>query len=126
MPDIQWDAPASLMRVTDFATADDTEELVARGTLHQLVGQVLDMPADRQQGLLIRAAGPDDVEEHDTDAIRELAARPEFSGAHGAFDTADLAEDPDRAETAPEDEPVIDNETSAPSVTDAKGRDGDK
>lgn len=126
MPDIQWDAPASLMRVIDFATTEDTEELVARGTLHELVGQVLELPADQQQGLMIRAVGPDWVEEHDADAIRELAARPEFTAAHGAFDTADLSDDADRKRMAPEDEAVIDNDTSAPSPTDARGRDGDK
>jgi len=126
MTDIQWDAQASLMRVTEFATADPTEELVARGTLHELVGQVLEMPAAAQHGLMIRAAGPDWVEEHDADAIRELAARPEFTAAHGAFDTADRPDDPDRREMVPEDMPVIDNETSAPSTPDAKGRDGDR
>jgi hypothetical protein len=126
MPDIQWDGEASLMRVTDFATAEPVEELVARGTLHELVGQVVEMPADQQRGLLIRAAGPDWVEEHDADAIRELAARPEYTAAHGAFDTADRADDADRAEQPPEDEPAIDNRTSTLSHTDARGRDGDK
>lgn len=123
MPDIQWDSEASLMRVVDFATADPMEALVARGTLYELVGQVLEMPADAQDGLLIRAAGPDWTEEFDSDAIRELAARPEFTGARGAYDTADLPEDPDRA-VADDDGPVLDGEVSAPSHTDARGRDG--
>jgi len=124
MPDIQWDGPASLMRVTDFATADTQEELVARGTLRELVGQALEMPAEAQDGLLLRAAGPDWVQEHDADAIRELAARPEYTGAHGAFGTADLPEDPDRAEEA--DGPIVTGSVSAPAVTNAEGRDGQK
>lgn len=125
MPDIQWDSEASLMRVTGYATADATEELVARGTLLELVGEVLEMPAGQQDGLLLRAAGPDWTQEFDSDAIRELAARPEFTGAHGAFDTADLPDDPDRT-AAPEGAPVIDDETSAPAFTNALGRDGEK
>ena len=124
MPTIQWDAPASLMRVTDFSTADSQEELVARGTLRDLVGQVLAMPGAHQSGLLVRAAGRDWTQEFDTDALRELAARPEFTGAHGAFDTADLPEDPDRAEET--DLPIIDGDVSALAQTDALGRDGQK
>lgn len=123
MPDIQWDAQASLMRVTEFATADPQEELLARGTLLELVGAALEMPAARQDGLLLRAAGPDWVQEYDGDAIRELAARPEYTGAHGAFDTADLPEDPDRAEAGDEDT-LIDGAVSGPSHTDMRGQDG--
>lgn len=96
--DIQWDGSASLMRVIRFATADDQEELVARGTLRELVGAVLEMAPEAHDGLLLRVAGSDWVEEYDADAIRELAARPEYTGAQGAFDTADLASDDDRAE----------------------------
>lgn len=96
--DIQWDGSASLMRVIRFATAEDEEELVARGTLRELVGAVLEMAAAAQNGLLIRVAGNGWEEEYDADAIRELAARPEYTGAYGAFDTADLAADNDRAE----------------------------
>ena len=99
---IQWDNEASLMRVTRFATADDAEELVARDTLRELVGAVLEMSPAEQAGLMIRAAGPDWTEEHDLDAIRELAARPEYTGAAGAFDTANLASDDDRAEVTDE------------------------
>ena len=95
--DIQWDGSASLMRVVRFATAEDQEELVARGTLRELVGAVLEMAPAGQDGLLLRAAGPGWEEEYDADAIRELAARPEYTGAHGAFDTVDLASDDDRA-----------------------------
>ena len=127
MPDIQWDSQASLMRVTEYATADATEELVARGTLHELVGAVLEkMPAAQQDGLLLRTAGADWVQEYDTDAIRELGARPEYTSAHGAFDTADRPDDPDRAEMADPTAPVIDNDTSAPVETNALGRDGEK
>ena len=58
---------------------------------------MLEMSPAAQGGLLLRAAGNGWDEEYDTDAIRELAARPEYTGAHGAFDTADLASDDDRA-----------------------------
>lgn len=90
--DIQWDHPASLMRVVRFATADDQEELVARGTVHELVGNVLEMSPEEHDGLLIRAAGSDWTREWDADAIRELAARPEYTGAAGRYDTS---KDPD-------------------------------
>lgn len=98
MPNIQWDSEASLMRVTAFDTADTMEELVARDTLLELVGMFLELPPEQQDGLMIRAAGPDWSQEFDEAAIRELAARPEYTGAHGAYDTADLPEDPDRTE----------------------------
>lgn len=96
MPDIQWDSEASLMRVTAFATTQESrEELVARGTVYELVGGFLELPTAQQEGLLLRAAGPGWTQEFDTDAIRELAARPEYTGARGAYDTADLPDDPD-------------------------------
>jgi hypothetical protein len=99
MPDIQWDSEASLMRVTSFETNDESrEDLIARGTVWELVGTFVELPPVQQQGLLLRTAGPDWVQEYDSDAIRELAARPEYTGAHGAYDTADLAEDPDARE----------------------------
>ena len=99
MPDIQWDAQASLMRVNVIETSgDQQEELIARGALSELVGTVLEMAPDQQRGLLLRAAGPDWTEEYDSDAIRELAARPEFTSAYGDFDTAALSDDPDRRE----------------------------
>ena len=124
MPDIQWDSEASLMRITEFRAADTQEELVARGTLLELVGMAVELPPEQQDGLLLRAAGPDWVEEHDADAIRELAARPEFTAAHGAFDTADLSEDPDRE--AASEGPYIDGGVTGPDATDALGRDGEK
>ena len=99
MTDIQWDAQASLMRVIPFATtAEPQEELVGRGVLRELVGAFLDMSPAEQGGLMIRAAGPDWLQEYDEDAIRELAARPEYTSAHGAFDTTDLADDPEGQE----------------------------
>ena len=88
MTDIQWDGTASLMRVTSFATAEPAEELLGRGVLRELVGAFLEMPPAEQDGLMLRAAGPDWLHEYDADAIRELAARPEYTGLHGAFDTA--------------------------------------
>ena len=96
MTDIQWDSPAHLMRVTRFDTAEPMEEPVAQGTLTELVGAVLKMGPDGEQELLIRAAGPDWSQEFDEDAIRELAARPEFTGALPQFDTARLRDDANR------------------------------
>jgi hypothetical protein len=100
MADIQWDSPASLMRVTEIETSGDVqEELLAQGAVHELVASFIEMRPEQQRGLLLRAAGPDWTQEFDSDTIRELAARPEFTGAYGAFDTAELADDPDARET---------------------------
>jgi hypothetical protein len=119
MTDIQWDSDASLMRVTTFVTTEPQEELVGRSTLRELVGAFLEMSVAEQEGLLIRAAGPDWIQEYDEDAIRELAAHPEYSSAHGAFDTADLADDPEASEE-------IDVLVSESGATDgAAGRFGD-
>ena len=98
MTDIQWDGEASLMRVTTFSTAEPQEELVGRATLRELVGAFLEMAPAGQDGLMIRAAGPDWLHEYDENDIRELAARPEYSGASGEFDAADLADDPEARE----------------------------
>jgi hypothetical protein len=99
MPHIPWDREASLMRVTRFETSGESrEELVARGTLRQLIGIVLELSPDRWQGLLLRSAGSDGAQEYDSAAIRELASRPEYTGAHGAYDTADRADDGDNRE----------------------------
>lgn len=98
MTDIQWNSPASLMRVTTFSTAEPQEELVGRGAVRELVGAFLEMAPGQQEGLLLRAAGRDWLQEYDADAIRELAARPEYTAAHGAFDTADLPDDPESSE----------------------------
>jgi hypothetical protein len=98
MTNIQWDSEASLMRVTTFSTAEPQEELVGRGILRELVGAALEMDRAGQKGLLLRAAGPDWIQEYDENEIRELAAHPEYSSAHGAFDTADLPDDPEADE----------------------------
>jgi hypothetical protein len=77
-------APASLMRVTALGTAGENhEELIARGALFELVGTVLEMPPAEQRGLLLRVASSDNTDEYDIDAIRELAARPEFTDLYG-------------------------------------------
>ncbi len=91
------DTKASLMRVTRFATADDQEEHIVSGTMRELIGLVLATAPDAQAGLLLRVTHPDRTEEHDLDAIRELAARPDYTGATGAWDTAERPDDPDRA-----------------------------
>lgn len=98
MTDIQWDARAHLMRVTAFDTAEPIETLEGEGTLAELVGAVLEMNPMQQTGLLIRAAGAGWAQEFDLDAIRELAARPEYTGAMARYDTARLRQDPDRQE----------------------------
>ena len=98
MTDIQWDSGASLMRIITFSTTDPQEELVGQGVLRELVGAFLEMDPAEQEGLLLRAAGPDWIQEFDEDAIRELAAHPEYTSAHGAFDTADLPDDPEADE----------------------------
>ena len=125
MPDIQWDHEASLMRVTAFDTADTAEELVARGTVYELVGMALELPAETQDGLLLRVADADDVTEYDGDEIRELAGHPDYTSAYGDDDTAERADDGDNDEL--EDElPVIDGGVSAPAPTDSSGQDGQK
>ncbi|MDB5690861.1 MAG: hypothetical protein JWL91_2737 [Sphingomonas bacterium] len=119
MTNIQWDSEASLMRVTTFSTTDPQEELVGRGVLRELVGAFLEMDPSGQEGLLLRAAGPDWIQEYDEHEIRELAARPEYSSAHGAFDTADLPDDPE----ASEEIDVLVSESGASDAT--AGRFGD-
>ena len=86
MAKIHWDASASLMRVIAFDTADSSEELIGRGTLQELVSSVLDFDPAEQRGLLIRTVGADWTQEFDTDAIRELAARPGLTSAFGKFE----------------------------------------
>lgn len=96
MADIHWDHEASLMRVTPVETADDAfEEWIARGTLREMVGRFLELSPGQQDDLLLRASGPDWTEEYDSNAIRELAERPEYTGAYGAYDTAQPGEDRD-------------------------------
>ncbi|WP_420138419.1 hypothetical protein [Sphingomonas sp.] len=94
MADIHWDHEASLMRVTQVDTAADAfEEWIARGTLREMVARFLELSPAQQDGLLLRASGPDWTEEYDSDAIRELAERPEYTGVYGAYDTAEPGED---------------------------------
>ena len=121
MTDIQWDGPAHLMRVTRFDTAEPAEELVAQGTLMELVGAVLEMGPAHERGLLIRATGPSWTQEYDEDAIRELAGRPEYTGALPQFDTARLREDPDRQEA----KDVLLPETALSEAVRQSGADAD-
>jgi hypothetical protein len=78
MSNIPWEHEASLLRMTSAG-----EEVVRRGLLHELVGGFLELPAERQRGLAIRASGPDWTREFDEWTIRELAARPEYTSAYG-------------------------------------------
>jgi hypothetical protein len=49
---IPWDNPASLYRVIHVTTVGSgREELVARGTLHELVGQFVEMSPEQQRDL---------------------------------------------------------------------------
>ena len=121
MADIAWDSEASLMRVIPFATTDSQEERLGHGTLRDLVGQVLAMAPADQDGLLLRTTSADTVEEYDSDAIRELAARPEYTGAYGDFDTADDADDIEGSEEVSADDDAVD-----PRDTDVSELDGER
>jgi hypothetical protein len=125
MADIRWGDEASLMQVTDFATADSAESLVARGTAYELVGMALELPPEQHAGLMLRQTSADDVLEYDAAAIRELAAHPDYTGVAGAFDTARDGDD-DALSDAADEETLVDGETSGPSHTDAHGLDGEK
>lgn len=125
MPEIPWNSAASLARVTSFETADPHETAVAHGTFRELVDQVLAMNPDEQRGLLLRAAGADWVTEFDTDAIRELAARPEFTGVYGVYDSARDDED-DALDEVGDEEILLEQGMSGPSRTDAHGQDGER
>lgn len=82
MSDVPWDNPATLYRATDIGGEEDAfEEEIARGTVYELVGEVLEMSPEQQRGLMLRTAEADRVLEYDGDAIRELAAEDEFTGA---------------------------------------------
>lgn len=95
MAQIQWDEQASLVRIVPFRTTEDQEEPIARGVLRELVGAFLEMAPEQQRGLAIVTFGEDGPIRYDENAIRELAAGPDYTGAHGAYDTADLPDDPD-------------------------------
>jgi hypothetical protein len=62
--------------------------LVGRGILQQLIGTFLAMSAEQQRGVAIRVTGPDWTLEYGDAEIRELAGRPEFSGAFGRWASA--------------------------------------
>ena len=129
MATIQWNDEASLMRVTPVRTAgDQLEELVARGTAYELVGAAIEMTPDQQAGLLLRQATADDVLEYDANAIRELAASGDYTGAEGEFDQDDGADGLDRGDLAevPDEETLVDGETSGPSHTNSEGLDGER
>jgi hypothetical protein len=93
--DIPWEHEGSMLR-----SAAAGEELVARATLHQLVGAFLEMNPEQQRGVAIRVAGPDWTCEYVDAEIRELAARPEYSGAFGRWDSATDNDAPDQTEAA--------------------------
>lgn len=111
MRDIPWNHEAHLLRRTGGGQAVE-----GRGVLHELVGAFLEMSPEQQHGLSIRVAGPDWSDEYDEATIRELAARPEYTGAHGAFDTVDRPDYEAGAEpSAPADAPTIEDGVSAPA-----------
>jgi hypothetical protein len=93
--DIPWDKEGSMLRSSAAG-----EELVARGILHQLVGSFLDMSPEQQRGVAIRVGGPDWTSEYGDAEIRELAARPEYTGAAGRWDSTTDADEPDRTDAA--------------------------
>jgi len=81
MANIPWDNQASLYRVSEVRGGGvHQDELVARGTLYELVGQFVEMSPQQQRGLLIRSADPNRSWDFDEDTIRELAARSDFAG----------------------------------------------
>jgi hypothetical protein len=93
--DIPWEHEASLLRSTPAG-----EEPVMRGVLHQLVGAFLEMAPEQQRGVAIRVAGPDWTREYVDAEIRELAARPEYSGAVGRWDSTTDPDEPDQSDEA--------------------------
>ena len=95
--DIPWEHEGSMLRSTSAG-----EELVGRGVLHQLVGAFLEMPPEQQRGVAIRISGPDWTHEYGDAEIRELAARPEYSGAFGRWDAANDPDEPDHTEAPSE------------------------
>lgn len=104
---VPWDSKASLIR-----NYGGGEHIEARGLLHQLVGAFLEMAPAQQNGLAIRVSGEDWTREYSASEIRELAARPEFTGARGAFDTADRD---DTAECDVEEDTVVAEGVTGPA-----------
>ena len=92
MSNIQWDRQAHLIRPTGAG-----EGVEAQGTVHQLVGAFLEMPADQQRDLTLRVSG-EDLQEYDASAIRELAAHPGFTGVYGEYDSELDTDEPDNRE----------------------------
>jgi hypothetical protein len=95
MMDIPWDKDGSMLRSSAAG-----EELVARGVLHQLVGSFLDMGPEEQRGVAIRVVGPDWTCEYGDAEIRELAARPEYTGVAGRWDSTTDPDEPDHKDAA--------------------------
>ncbi|MDP8993931.1 MAG: hypothetical protein M3N07_02950 [Pseudomonadota bacterium] len=108
MSDIPWSREASLLRRTGAGMAEE-----ARGTLHQLVGAFIELPPEQQQGLILRTAGPEGALEYQEAEIRELAAKPEFTGAESRWDSDKDRDEPDFGE-AP-DETAVEEGVSGPA-----------
>lgn len=102
MAEIPWNEKARLTRV-----AGPDEEMVGEGVLQQLVASFLELSPEQQNGVVLRASGPDWSREWDADEIRELAARPEATGIFGRWDGA--RDDPD--DRAGEREQAFDEQT---------------
>jgi hypothetical protein len=100
MSDIPWEHEATLMRTTGAG-----EEPVRHGILQQLVAGFLELPVEQQNGLILRASGPDWSREWDEAQIRELAAKPEIIGAFGRWDSETDPDEPGMRE--PEDETTL-------------------
>lgn len=92
MSDIQWNHEAHLIRQTGAG-----EQVEAAGVVQQLVGAFLEMPADQQEGLVLRVGG-EDLVEYDAGTIRELAAHPEYTGVYGDYDSELDEDEPDGGE----------------------------
>ena len=107
--DIPWDQPAHLMRITGAG-----EEVVRNGVVEQLVAAFVELPPDQQQGLMLRSAGADDTCEWAADEIRELAARPEMTGAFGRWDSR-RDPDPDDETEAADDATLVEAGVSGPT-----------
>ena len=107
--EIPWNHQARLLRTTGAG-----EESVATGVLEQLVAGFLEHPPEQQNALVLRASGPDWACEWNAEEIRELAARPEFTGAFGRWDSA---RDPDSADgvEAADDYNLVEAGVSGPS-----------
>ena len=90
MLDVQWESRASLMRISRQGIPEPEERLVARDTLEALVATVVEMPTDRQRGLVIRVEGPDRTDEYDDAGIRELAAHTDDEDAERPPETGIL------------------------------------